>query len=231
MEKAKLSSSLEDYLEVIAELVEEEGHAHTKEIAKRLHFSMSSVTNALQNLAARGLIEYRPNAPVVLTSEGTERAAVIRNRHLALRTFFMDVLKIPGEEANETACRVEHVVSEEVLSRFVYLAEVITNREDCVQLREHLEQTMPRLCPSESVSLTPLSDLPEGEQAIVVKVSDNLRGKKRFADLGLVPGTLIKMEGHAPFGNLLRIKVMFSSLSLRSEDAVNILVRQTDEEP
>ena len=225
MEKPKLSSSLEDYLEAIAELVESEGHAHTKDIAARLHFSMSSVTNALQNLAARGLIEYLPNAPVVLTPEGAERAAVIRNRHLAMRVFFTNVLRLDEDEANDTACRMEHIVSEKVMARFVFLAEAITNRSDCASLREHLEQMMPRLCPSDEVALSPLSELPEGEQAIVVKVSDNLRGKKRFAGLGLVPETLVKMEGHAPFGNLLRVKVMFSSLSLRSEDAANILVR------
>ena len=51
---------------------------------------------------------------------------------------------------------------------------------------------------------------------------------KKFADLGLVPGTLVQMEGQAPFGNLLRVRVLGSSLSLRSDDAMYIWVKETE---
>ena len=53
MENKIISSNLEDYLEAIAELVEINGHAHTKAIAEKLRITMPSVTNALQTLAAR----------------------------------------------------------------------------------------------------------------------------------------------------------------------------------
>ena len=51
----KISSSLEDYLEVIAEILEQNKHAHTKDIADKLGIKMPSVTNALQTLSAKVL--------------------------------------------------------------------------------------------------------------------------------------------------------------------------------
>ena len=46
-----LTASLEDYLEAIAELTAAEGHAHTKEIAKKLNVKMPSVTGGLYKFA------------------------------------------------------------------------------------------------------------------------------------------------------------------------------------
>ena len=73
-----------------------------------------------------------------------------------------------------------------------------------------------------------LDQLAVGQSGIVVRVSNTLRGIKKFADLGLVNGTLLQMEGHAPFGDLLRIRVMGSSLSMRAKDAAHIWLRLTE---
>ena len=70
-----------------------------------------------------------------------------------------------------------------------------------------------------------LAELPVGRSAVIVSMKPGLRGKKKFADVGLVPGTLLEMEAHAPFGGLLRIKVMDSSLSIHRDDAANIVVQ------
>ena len=107
MELEKISSSLEDYLEEIAEIIEDNGHAHTYDIADKLHVKMQSVTSALQTLSAKGLIRYQSHAPVVLTAAGSERAAVIRLRHAAFNNFFREILKLSPEEANDTASKVE----------------------------------------------------------------------------------------------------------------------------
>ncbi len=229
MKTEKISSSLEDYLEAISEIIAIKGHAHTKDIADRLQVKMPSVTNALQALANRGLIRYQSHAPVVLTASGAETAAVIKHRHEALKNFFSQILKLDREEANDAACKVEHVVDEKVISRIVALSEAIVEREECNGLREYLEQTMPRICPEmQNDSLVPLSKLEVGQSAIVIKVGENLRGIKKFADLGLVNGTLVTLEGFAPLGDLIRIRVMGSSLSIRTNDAAHIKVKVTD---
>lgn len=231
MDKTAISSSLEDYLEAIAEIVDEKGHAHTKDIADRMNVKMPSVTNALQALATRGLIRYQSHAPVILTVPGAETAAVIRHRHSAMKRFFRDVLKLDVSEADSTACRIEHVIGEKVMSRFVALADAIAEREDCRVLRSFLDQTMPQISHDDGIldeALLSLDRLGDGQQAVVVRVGENLRGLKKFADLGLVKGTLLHMEGRAPFGGPLRVRVMGSSLTLRGKDAAHIWVRVTE---
>ncbi|MBQ9774922.1 MAG: metal-dependent transcriptional regulator [Lentisphaeria bacterium] len=228
MNKSGISSSLEDYLEAIAEIIELNGHAHTKDIADRLNVKMPSVTNALQALASRGLIIYQSHAPVELTTSGAELAAVIRHRHFVLKSFFKDVPKVPPEDADSAACRIEHVIGDTALARLVLLTEAIGTREDCAPLREYLQNTMPKVNPENQEDLIPLSSLPMEKSALIVRIAENLRGMKKFADLGIVPGTLVQMEGQAPFGNLLRIRVLGSSLSLRSEDAMYIWVKETE---
>ena len=73
-----------------------------------------------------------------------------------------------------------------------------------------------------------LAELPVGQTAVVINMKPSLRGKKKFADVGIVPGTLLQMEAHAPFGGLLRIKVMESSLSIHRDDAANIIIRKPE---
>ena len=53
-----------------------------------------------------------------------------------------------------------------------------------------------------------LDELPVGATATIVKVLSEARGRKKFADVGLVPGQELLMEAHAPFGGLIRVKVM-----------------------
>ncbi len=163
MEMEKISSSLEDYLEAIAEIIEDNGHAHTKDIADKLHVKMPSVTSALQTLSAKGLIRYQSHAPVVLTAAGSERAAVIRLRHAAFNNFFREILKLSPEEANDTACKVEHIVCEKVMSRFVSLTDAIMQRSDCAELRKYLEQTMPQICSDSTEDLVSLDQLAVGQ--------------------------------------------------------------------
>lgn len=71
-----------------------------------------------------------------------------------------------------------------------------------------------------------LAELPVGTTATIVKVMPKARGRKKFADVGLVPGSELIMEAHAPFGGLLRVKVMESSMALHKDDAAQILLKQ-----
>ena len=111
----KLSESLEDYLEAIAELIAVEGHAHTKEIAGKLNVKMPSVTGALRQLEQLGYITYNTHYPVSLTREGELVAGKIVRRHRALTRFFSSILGLPHDKASETACRLEHAVDEETV--------------------------------------------------------------------------------------------------------------------
>ncbi len=74
-----------------------------------------------------------------------------------------------------------------------------------------------------------LADLPVGSKATILRVIPRSRGKKKLADVGLVPGTELVMEAHAPFGGLIRVKIMETSMALHTEEAKNILLKKKDD--
>ena len=224
MEMEKISSSLEDYLEAIAEIIEDNGHAHTKDIADKLHVKMPSVTSALQTLSAKGLIRYQSHAPVVLTAAGSERAAVIRLRHAAFNNFFREILKLSPEEANDTACKVEHIVCEKVMSRFVSLTDAIMQRSDCAELRKYLEQTMPQICSDSTEDLVSLDQLAVGQNAHVARLTAQGVQRRRMLDLGFVPGALVGSLQESPCGDPVAYSIRGAVIALRRQDAEKISI-------
>ena len=75
-----------------------------------------------------------------------------------------------------------------------------------------------------------LAELPVGTSATIIKVMPKLRGQKKFADVGLVVGSELLMEAHAPLGGLLRVKVMETSMALHKNDAANFLIEQEEKD-
>ena len=105
-----LSESLEDYLEVIYHLVQEKKVARVRDIAGRKGVKMSSVVGALRRLAAADLIHYRAREYVELTEDGEDLAKKVVARHEFLTQFFVEILGVDEEAAEEEACSVEHVL-------------------------------------------------------------------------------------------------------------------------
>ncbi len=120
-----LSASLENYLETIFILIREYAVARSKDIAERLKVQRSSVTGALQTLKERGLINYEPYGYVTLTETGSAAASKVLRRHEVLRDFFVNVLSIEREEADEAACRMEHGISKNIVNRLLDFAEFV----------------------------------------------------------------------------------------------------------
>ena len=221
------NESAENYLETILILSKSHPVVRSVDVAAELGFKKSSVSVAMKKLRETDQITVSPEGYLYLTESGLATAEKIYERHLFLSEW-LEKLGVNPVIAASDACKIEHVIGETVLSRFVALIDAISDREDCAPLREYLASTMPKICPDETEELISLDQLPKDKSAVVVKVAEGLRGLKKFADLGLVPGTLLQFEGRAPFGDLLRIKVMGSSLSLRAGDAQYIWVKLAD---
>jgi DtxR family Mn-dependent transcriptional regulator len=118
-----LSASLEDYLEAILELSVQDGHAHSKDIAKRLNVARPSVTGALRILKKKGLANYEPYGSVTLTKAGKKAAEKVAGRHKIIKSFFVDVLGVDNETAQTAACKAEHALGPEVISKLLYFSE------------------------------------------------------------------------------------------------------------
>jgi DtxR family Mn-dependent transcriptional regulator len=120
-----LSSSMEDYLEVIHQLIVTRHAARVRDIADALNVKMPSVTGALKKLSQKGLVNYDPHQIITLTEEGERVAKQIAQRHRTIARFLETVLDIDPETADQNACRMEHAVDEAVLSRLVKYLEYI----------------------------------------------------------------------------------------------------------
>ena len=118
-DKRALTESMEDYLEAILALERTHKVARAKDIAERLQVQRGTVTGALKALAEKGLINYAPYSYITLTPQGNAVAREISRRHQVIRNFLTEVLRIPPETAETTACRMEHVVEGMVLDRLV----------------------------------------------------------------------------------------------------------------
>jgi len=121
----QLSESLEDYIEAIFHIEIKKHAARAKDIAERLQVSNSSVTGALRLLSGKGLINYAPYDIITLTPQGKEVAQGVVGKHKALRKFFVDILHIEHTEAEKTACKLEHGISNHILTRIQQFTEYL----------------------------------------------------------------------------------------------------------
>lgn len=100
-------SRMEDYLEVISELVELKGYATTLDVSRYMNVSAPSVTKMLQRLDENGYLKYEKYHGINLTAKGNSVADTIRQKHGILLEFF-EILGIEHETANQDAEGIEH---------------------------------------------------------------------------------------------------------------------------
>ncbi|KAG2479641.1 MAG: HTH-type transcriptional regulator MntR [Nitrosopumilales archaeon] len=104
------SSRMEDYLEVISELVELKGYATTLDISRYMNVSAPSVTKMLQRLDESRYLEYEKYHGINLTAKGNQIADGIRQKHGILLEFF-EILGIGHETANQDVEGIEHYLN------------------------------------------------------------------------------------------------------------------------
>lgn len=109
------SESTEMYLETIYLLEKNHGHAHAVEIAERLNVSKPSVTKAMNSLKEDGLIDKEAYGTINLTHKGKEISNKIYKRHKLLTDFLFYSLGLAVAEAEKNACKMEHVVTDELI--------------------------------------------------------------------------------------------------------------------
>lgn len=112
----KLSQSLEDYLEIIYNKIKENTSVKAIDISRQLNVSRASVTEALNKLAEKGYINYEKYGEIIINELGIKKAKEIVSRHKELSTFLKN-LGVDDSEAEDTACKIEHIISKNVQKR------------------------------------------------------------------------------------------------------------------
>jgi DtxR family transcriptional regulator, Mn-dependent transcriptional regulator len=245
MKSPPLTASMEDYLEAIYHLEQEHQVARVKDIAGRLKLHKSTVSGALKTLAERRLINYTPYGLITLTPEGARLAKEVVRRHEALRDFFVKVLSIDSQTAEEAACLMEHAVPEIIVDRLIQFGEFLeicprsgktwledfqnfcqnaaqTRRcEECLsQCLENFEEKQQHRQPQTLL----LQELQPGQKGIVLSVDTAGLPGQRVKELGIEPGVVAQLEGLGPYGDPVEVKVKGYHYSLRREEAAAVTV-------
>lgn len=116
VKKEDRTDRMEDYLEVIYELIQEKGYATTVDISSYLNVSSPSVTKMMQKLDETGYLKYEKYRGIKLTNEGIRIARNMRNRHGLLAEFLM-IIGIDEETANNDAEGIEHHLHPETMKK------------------------------------------------------------------------------------------------------------------
>lgn len=109
----QVHESEEMYLETILRLSERSATVRSIDVATELGFSRPSVSKAVGLLQQRGYITVEHGGAIRLTGEGRVKAESVYERHRVI-TKLLTLTGAPEELAEDNACRIEHVISDDM---------------------------------------------------------------------------------------------------------------------
>jgi DtxR family manganese transport transcriptional regulator len=109
------SELAEDYVELIAVLIEETGEARAVDLARRLGVTQVTVTKTVERLKRDKLVTSEPYRSIFLTDKGRKLARLVRERHETVLRFLL-TLGVPARDAETDAEGIEHHISPGTLS-------------------------------------------------------------------------------------------------------------------
>jgi DtxR family Mn-dependent transcriptional regulator len=233
--------SVQDYLKAVYDQSRNGTAVSTTDISKALKVAPASVTEMLKKLAENGYVNYSPYHGSTLTQKGVQEAQKVARKHRLLERFLSDVLHIRGEQVHTQACEMEHALSdeaEESLCRFLKHPDKcpddgkiipacnlpFASCEECIQLHNKgLEEVGKR-----QQNLVSICDVKAGASAKVSFIRGGHRVLQRLLDMGLTPGTSIKVERSAPFNGPIEVCVRGSKLAIGRGIAANVFVEYAE---
>jgi len=196
------TENVEEYLETIYRFKEKGKRATTTKIAKELKVSSASVSEMIKKLAVKGYLKYEPYRGVILTKKGLMIGRNVLRKHRIVQNFLSSI-GFPENKVHEEACKLEHVVSNEL--------------ENIIESK--IEQ------PKHRKGVLSLIDFKDGQEGIIKSVETCSSTKKRLEDLGLIPGTKIKVDKSAPLHGPIEVSFRDSKLVIGRGMAMKIFVK------
>ncbi len=193
-----MSESEEMYLLTVAMLVEAgtEDPIPVSRLAQELAIQPVSANQMIRKLEASGLVLYTPYKGVALTQKGEQRALhILRHRRL-WEVFLVENLKMTPMEANELACRLEHILPPEVAER---LAEYLGYPSVSPQGKYIPDQSARDIPPRDIL----LSQMSVGQRSRVVEINTDVAARAFLNGEGIQSGAAITVLGIGNAGAFL----------------------------
>ena len=113
---AHKNENTEDYLEIIADLLNVKGEARIVDIASKLDIAQATANKTIQRLQNQGFVKKEPYRSIFLTLKGQEVASISKKRHIVVLTFLKN-LGLDARTAEADAEGIEHHVSDKTLKK------------------------------------------------------------------------------------------------------------------
>jgi DtxR family transcriptional regulator, manganese transport regulator len=113
---AHRTENTEDYLEIIADLLNTKGEARIVDIASKLDIAQATANKTIQRLQNQGFVKKEPYRSIFLTLKGQEVASISKKRHIIVLTFLKN-LGLDARTAEADAEGIEHHVSDKTLKK------------------------------------------------------------------------------------------------------------------
>jgi len=209
----------DDYLEAIFELAEEGQRVVQAKIARRLGVSRAAVSEQVQRLAERGLIEVRDRA-IELTEHGATVAEDAVRRHRMAERFLTDVLNMPWHLAHEEANRFQGGITDEIERRML---ELLGGPATCPH-----GNPIPGTGATIDPKLEPLAVFRKGDVVVLRRLTEDVEldtaALRYFEEHGLVPGARITITD-VTAGGTMGLAVGFKRSTLAAHLTDNLWVR------
>jgi DtxR family Mn-dependent transcriptional regulator len=202
----------EQYLKIIYKLTEEGGTAKTTDIASALDVAPASVTEMLHKLSELGYVKHMPYKGVALKPKGRRIATKVLRKHRLLERFLADFVGISGRSTHEQACKMEHVLTDEVEHNLCRMMHHPAKCPDGKKIPKCEKAITCDKCTSKDV---PLSQVKEGEKAVVSHlVSRNQDELCSMLSMGFVPGSELTVEKRVPMGGPIIVNLKGTKVAI-----------------
>lgn len=203
----EFSESMEEYLEGIFRLQKEADKVTTGEISTYMCVSAGSATTMVKRMAELGLVVHEPYQGIRLTAVGEKFAKQLTRAHRILEVFLVDTLELPWNDVHELACKLEHYISDEIIS----------------QMYNRLGQ--PKTCPHGNPTDPDFDDrsfrlqnATQGQKLRVCKITDErIEFLQHLEELGLLPGVEFEAVDSTKIDQLIHIRVAGRPLTVGRE--------------
>ena len=217
-----LSLVEENYLKAIYHLSEGgQSQVSTNAIADAIHTKPASVSDMIQRLDRKGVINYTKYQGVKVTSEGQEAALRVIRKHRLWEVFLVEHLNFNWDEVHEVAEQLEHIKSPLLIERldaFLGYPKVDPHGDPIPDAKGVINANPQK----------PLHELPAGSVVVIRAVKDSSPAFLQHMDkLGAYLGAELKIVEVVAFDGSMQIQIDQSNpVFISSEVAQNILVQE-----
>lgn len=214
------SLSEENYLKVIYRLLEGGlPRVATSSVAASLGVNAASVTEKLQRMAEKGLIDYEKSKGVALTADGQTIALRVIRKHRIWETFLVRQLEFGWDEVHDIAEQLEHIHSDLLIDR-------IERHLNFPRFDPHGEPIPDANGRVSKPCFKSVGELSEGSRCRITGVrEDNATFLQFFKKLGLAVGDRLEIRSVEAFDGSFLVRINGKKqVQLSREVAQNVLV-------